>query len=103
MARHGRAHVLETVAKPEPVAIFREIVGKVAHQRAGIVAAEKRRHLADDDRARPEPLDDESELLELGGPGAQAVGRGLVKLHDLGNQEPLPFHPPASRSAFMRS
>src|SRR6185437_2859999 len=73
----------------ERLAEFRKLVGEIAHEADRIGFAEQRRHLADDDGAGTERLDDEAELGELARAGDETRSVGLVELDHLGEEEEL--------------
>ncbi len=71
-ARHGAAHILETLLEAHGLAHLGQLVGEVAHQPLHVGLTEQRRHLAHHDGAAAERFQGQAQLGQLFRPLSEA-------------------------------
>ena len=89
MTGHGRSNGVELFLETRGLIPLGKVVGNIAQQRRRVGAAEQRRDLADGDSARPEGLDDETELGQLFGTLDEAIDVLFGHVDDLRDQQHL--------------
>ncbi len=92
MARHGRRDPVEPLLDRGAPLPLGDLVGKIAHQGAGIDSAQHRRRLAHRHRARPERFHDQPDLGKFRRPLADPLRVRRIEVDDLGDKQDLPRH-----------
>ena len=89
VAGHGAADLAEAFAEGQGCTVLGQVVGDVADEALYVCVAQQRGCFADQHGTRAEGFDDQAELGQFVGAGADALGFGGIQFDDFGRQQGL--------------